>query len=106
MKTVFAGLTTSQPIVKRSFTHVIEMALLLLLVFANSNTFAKDPATPTPEPDKLHLVKESIATENGKVYVNWIIKANSIDCIYIVERSTDGKEYVPIGLKEGIGSMK
>ena len=31
-------------------------------------------------------------------------KGNSNDCIYVIERSADGNEFEPVGLKEGIGS--
>mgnify|MGYP001062633900 FL=1 len=41
---------------------------------------------------------------SGKVYINWVSKANSTDCIYVIERSQDGIEFEPVGLKEGIGS--
>src|SRR6185369_12039867 len=54
--------------------------------------------------NKLDLVKQQIVFNSGKVYYNWIVKANSADCIYVIERSADGNEYEPVGLKEGIGS--
>ena len=41
---------------------------------------------------------------SGKVYMNWVSKPSSDDCIYVIERSIDGTEYEPVGLKEGIGS--
>jgi hypothetical protein len=52
----------------------------------------------------LDLVKQDVIYNSGKVYLNWVTKANSADCIYVVERSVDGDEYEPVGLKEGIGS--
>lgn len=40
----------------------------------------------------------------GKVYLNWIAKANAPDCIYVIERSDNQIEFEPVGLKEGIAS--
>jgi hypothetical protein len=41
---------------------------------------------------------------SGKVYLNWVVPGNSPDCIYVIERSLDGVEFEPLGLKEGIQS--
>ena len=84
--------------------YAIELTLLFLMVFATVSTFAQTPATATSEPGKLDLVKQTVVYNNGKIYLNWIAQSNSIDCIYVIERSTDGEDYEPVGLKEGIGS--
>jgi hypothetical protein len=41
---------------------------------------------------------------SGKVFLNWTAKNETSDCIYIIERSGDGKKYDAVGLKEGIGT--
>ncbi|MBK7855944.1 MAG: hypothetical protein IPJ79_14645 [Bacteroidetes bacterium] len=41
---------------------------------------------------------------SGKVFLNWTAKNETADCIYIIERSGDGKKYDAVGLKEGIGT--
>lgn len=41
---------------------------------------------------------------SGKVFLNWTAKNETADCIYIVERSADGKGYESVGIKEGIGT--
>ncbi len=93
----------------RLFMYALELVILFVLVFATVSTFAQAPQT-TPaakavaESGKLEFVKQQIVYNAGKVYFNWIVKANSEDCIYVIERSTDGNEYEPVGLKEGIGS--
>lgn len=58
----------------------------------------------TPSNTELKLVKQTLVYNGGKVYVNWVVPSNSPDCIYVIERSLDGNEYEPLGLKEGIQS--
>ena len=53
---------------------------------------------------ELKLVKQTLVYNGGKVYLNWVVPTNSPDCIYVIERSLDGTEYEPLGLKEGIQS--
>jgi hypothetical protein len=72
------------------------------------------PTTTTPAPtpttgnttsgSELKLVKQTLVYNSGKVYLNWVVPGNSPDCIYVVERSLDGVEFEPMGLKEGIQS--
>lgn len=88
----------------RFFVYVLELVILYVLVFATVSVFAQEPATASKVPGKLEFVKETIVFNSGKVYLNWVAKENSEDCIYVIERSADGKEFEPVGLKEGIGS--
>lgn len=41
---------------------------------------------------------------SGKVFVNWTAKDEPLDCIYIIERSSDGRQFESVGVKEGIGT--
>lgn len=86
------------------FIYALELVLLYVLVFATMSALAQEPAIAKSQPGKLEFVKESIVFNTGKVYLNWVAKGNSNDCIYVIERSVDGEEYEPVGLKEGIGS--
>lgn len=88
------------------FTYSLELILLYVLVFAAMSTFAQEPAKAgvTDQPGKLEFVKQTVVYNSGKVYLNWVVKSNSDDCIYVIERSKDGVEFEPVGLKEGIGS--
>lgn len=86
------------------FVYTLELVLLYLLVFAAVSAVAQEPAKAGRQPGKLEFVKETIVYNSGKVYLNWVAKSNSDDCIYVIERSVDGNEYEPVGLKEGIGS--
>lgn len=87
-----------------------QFILLFVLVFATVSTFAQAPTaaraltTSETEGKKLELVKQSAVFNAGKVYLNWIAKSNSPDCIYVIERSDNQMEFEPVGLKEGIGS--
>lgn len=86
------------------FTYALELILLYVLVFAAMSTFAQEPAKAGSQPEKLEFVKQTVVYNSGKVYLNWVVRPNSDDCIYVIERSSDGVEYEPVGLKEGIGS--
>ena len=93
----------------RLFVYALQLVVLFVLVFATVSTFAQAPQTATAakavdESGKLQFVKQQIVYNSGKVYFNWIVKANSEDCMYVIERSTDNSEFEPVGLKEGIGS--
>lgn len=84
--------------------YAFELVLLYVLVFAAMSTIAQEPAVAVTKPGKLEFVKQSVVFNTGKVYLNWVAKGNSTDCIYVIERSSDGNEFEPVGLKEGIGS--
>jgi len=72
----------------------------------NTTTTPGTPSTGTTtgSTTNLNLVKQTLVYNGGKVYLNWVVPSNSPDCIYVIERSTDGVEFEPLGLKEGIQS--
>ncbi len=85
--------------------YALELVLLYVLVFATISAFAQGPGIASSKgPGKLEFVKETAVFNSGKVYLNWVAKAHSDDCIYVIERSLNGDEFEPVGLKEGIGS--
>lgn len=89
------------------FIHAFELVFLFMLVFATVSTFAQSPSAQpiqSSDPGKLEFVKQNLVFNSGKIYLNWIATTNAPDCIYVVERSIDGQEYEPVGLKEGISS--
>jgi|GEM_PF-1824230 len=94
--------------VNKFFAYSFGLVLLFVMVFATVSTFAQAPAPAkaiaTQEVNQLDLAKQTIVYNSGKVYLNWIAKSDSPDCIYVIERSADGKEFEPVGLKEGISS--
>jgi hypothetical protein len=103
MKTTFTkSLSTRQTMTNRLMTFAVELLIIFLIVFGTVNVFAQ--TTTKSEQGKLDLIKQTVVFNSGKVYLNWVTKANSADCVYVIERSVDGDEYEPVGLKEGIGS--
>jgi hypothetical protein len=93
---------------KSFFRYAVELVLLFVLVFATVSTFAQERATAVAPYDqatsKLEFMKQSAVFNSGKIYLNWVTQPNSTDCIYVIERSADGLEFEPVGLKEGIGA--
>jgi len=73
---------------------------------AKTTTTPGTPSSTTPSNNgkDMKLVKQTLVYNSGKVYLNWVVPSNSPDCIYVIERSLDGTEYEPLGLKEGIQS--
>jgi hypothetical protein len=105
MKTTFMKSSNVRPVsIGLSFIYVLELIVLFLLVFGTINLFAQSSEQANNGSNKLQLVKQNLVYNSGKVYLNWIVKGNSSDCVYVIERSIDGDEYEPIGLKEGVGS--
>src|SRR5688572_10867811 len=73
-------------------------------VTPTTTTPAPTPATGNNSGTELKMVKQTLVYNSGKVYLNWVVPGNSPDCIYVIERSLDGNEFEPMGLKEGIQS--
>ena len=46
----------------------------------------------------------NIVYNTGKVYINWMVKGEKQDGIYLVERSQDGKAFKAVGFKEVVAS--
>ena len=101
------GLVTKSE-VNKFFAYAFGLVLLFVMVFATVSTFAQTPApakaVESTQPKQLELAKQTIVFNSGKVYINWIAKADAPDCIYVIERSVNGKDFEPVGLKEGIHS--
>jgi hypothetical protein len=95
---------TKQSLANRILINAVEFVLIALLALGTLNLFAQTSEPKQSDSDNLEFVKQNIVFNSGKVYLNWVVKANSSDCVYVIERSLDGDEYEPVGLKEGIGS--
>ena len=112
MKATYTNSISGQRAMNRILMYAFESLVLFLILLGTMSVFAqtaeKNATTTstaaTKDDGQLVLVKQSIVYNSGKVYLNWVTKANSNDCVYVVERSVDGDEYEPVGLKEGIGS--
>ncbi|MFM1745658.1 MAG: hypothetical protein RLZZ630_1595 [Bacteroidota bacterium] len=53
---------------------------------------------------KMNIYNYNTAYNSGKVFVSWTSKNETADCLYIVERSSDGAAFESVGIKEGVGS--
>jgi hypothetical protein len=104
MKTTFTRPTANSSFVNRTIMQAAEIAILFLLLLGTMNLFAQTTEPKATDSNTLQFVKQTMVYNSGKVYLNWVVPANSNDCVYVVERSIDGDEYEPVGLKEGIGS--
>lgn len=85
-----------------------EAIIFILLLFSAGQALAQNA------PDNLlmnanNVIEEPISNyatiyNSGKVFLNWTAKNEAADCIYLIERSTDAKDYLSVGIKEGIGT--
>ena len=56
------------------------------------------------EQKELNIHNYQAVYNSGKVFLSWTSKNEPEDCIYIVERSSDGAKFESVGVKEGIGA--
>ena len=93
------------------FLFLVEAIVFLLMVISASSSFAQQ----NNQNSQMLLASNSAYSagnisnyssvyNSGKVFLNWTAKNEPSDCIYIVERSMDGKDYTSVGVKEGIGT--
>lgn len=91
------------------FLFLVEaIAFIIMLVSAGSSLAQQT------DPNQMLLASNSASAgtisnyttvyNSGKVFLNWTARNEPADCIYIVERSIDGRDYQSVGVKEGIGT--
>ncbi|MFQ5334715.1 MAG: hypothetical protein ACE5DN_01440 [Flavobacteriales bacterium] len=51
-----------------------------------------------------NLVSFNMVRKSGNTYLNWRTQGEQLDCVYLVERSTDGIHYRSVGVKKGFGT--
>lgn len=92
------------------FLFLIEIIAVLLLAGMATSAFGQE-ATTSPmmqasafNPQSSNIYNYTATYNSGKVFVNWTAKEEPADCIYIVERSADGRKFESVGVKEGIGT--
>jgi hypothetical protein len=91
------------------FLFLVEAIVFILMLASLTSGFAQqsDPnqmllASTTPNPGT--ITNYTTVYNSGKVFLNWTAKNEPADCIYIVERSADSKDFQSVGVKEGIGT--
>ncbi|MEO5572008.1 MAG: hypothetical protein ABIT08_09620 [Bacteroidia bacterium] len=90
------------------FLFLIEAIVFILMALSVTSGFAQN------NPDQMLLASatanpgtiENYTTvyNSGKIFLNWTSKQEPADCIYIIERSGDAREFQSVGVKEGIGT--
>jgi len=74
--------------------------------FAQTNIFHQSSAIVQNQGSDINpYIKKLEAVEaEGKVYLKWIVSGEKDDCIFFVQKSTDGRNYNTIGYKKAIGT--
>ncbi len=92
------------------FLFLVEVMVFFMLCSFAGNVFAQE-AKSTPMVQAAAYSQQATSIFNyttiynsGKVFLNWTAKEEPADCIYIVERSSDGRQFESVGVKEGIGT--
>ncbi len=92
------------------FLFFIEVLVIFMLMAvagnvngqeANSNLLAQ---ATVQSAQSTNIFNYTTVYNSGKVFVNWTAREEPADCIYIVERSSDGRMFESVGVKEGIGT--
>ena len=52
----------------------------------------------------MNIYNYNTVYNSGKVFISWTSKNEPEDCVYVVERSGNGKDFASVGVKEGIGA--
>lgn len=87
-------------------TYAVVFLLVMLTVSSvlGQRVSPENPETPSTGISAGTISNYSTIYNSGKVFLNWTARNEPADCIYIIERSQDGREYASIGVKEGIGT--
>ncbi len=93
-----------------SFPRIhLNVILVIAAVCFSSVTFAQrknDVSGSIPEKvqNTNYINNLNMVYNSGKVYINWMVKGEMNDGIYLIERSTDGSNFNAIGFKEVVAS--
>jgi hypothetical protein len=88
------------------FVQAIIFFLMLMTIKTASgqNSMQQNMLTSDASQGSGTIANYTTIYNSGKVFLNWTARNEAADCIYIVERSSDGKVYESVGIKEGIGT--
>jgi hypothetical protein len=92
------------------FLFLVEVMVFFMLITLSGKMLAQE-ATTSPmvqaasySQQATNIFNYTTVYNSGKVFLNWTAKNEPTDCIYIVERSSDGRQFESVGVKEGIGT--
>lgn len=91
------------------FLFLIEAIVFFLMLVSVTSGFAQQT---DPNPMLIASTNTNSGTisnyttvyNSGKVFLNWTAKQEPADCIYIIERSGNARDFQSVGVKEGIGT--
>ena len=88
------------------FVQAIIFFLMMVTVKSATGQAAADQPmlTASANQEGANIFNYTTIYNSGKVFLNWTARNEAADCIYLVERSTDGRVYESVGIKEGIGT--
>lgn len=91
------------------FLFLVETIVFLILIAAAGSSMAQtNPTTPMTSvastQSSMNIYNYNTVYNTGKVFVSWTSKNEPEDCVYVIERSGDGKDFQSVGVKEGIGA--
>lgn len=91
------------------FLFLVETIVFLILMAAAGSSMAQtapNNATviTTASQGAMNIYNYNTIYNSGKVFVSWTSKNEPEDCVYVVERSANGKDFASVGIKEGIGA--
>ena len=92
------------------FLFLVEVMVFFMLAMAGGNAFAQEAKQPPMmqaaafSQESGNIFNYTTVYNSGKVFLNWTAREEAADCIYIVERSSDGRDFESVGVKEGIGT--
>ena len=88
---------------------VIALTLTGVMTILSATLFAQQPNEKLPLLEEAsnntmrHLVDFDAVQNSGNVYLKWTVKGQTTDCIYLIQRSRNDKDFKIIGTKNGIG---
>jgi hypothetical protein len=92
------------------FLFLVEVMVFMLIMGATGMANAQEAETKAlmqasaNSTQSSNIFNYTTVYNSGKVFVNWTAKDEQADCIYIIERSGDGRQFESVGVKEGIGT--
>ncbi|MDQ3050096.1 MAG: hypothetical protein M3Q95_04340 [Bacteroidota bacterium] len=92
------------------YLFLVEVMVFFMLVSFSGNVLAQEARTAPMVQSTVYsqqatsIFNYTTIYNSGKVFLNWTAKDEPADCIYIVERSSDGRQFESVGVKEGIGT--
>ena len=91
------------------FLFLIETVVFLILMAAAGSSMAQSSPNNSMvmsagTQGAMNIYNYNTVYNSGKVFISWTWKNEPEDCVYVVERSGNGKDFASVGVKEGIGA--